>query len=533
MHNKFLVFALLAQMGTVAANAQQLVMKTKNGGIFPITSSVTADGKGRLLVASSEYDEEDNLVAGKMSIYNTDMQEEVSGILPIENYVTRNVAMKAKTDVKASDLVVQRDVFYKNLYTCDHLLKWYNIDANTDEGMLEFLKLTYGDPMPTGTIYTWEGSEDIASWQEFSGLKYKTFNSVPAGVIITIEYTCNSEGAILAMRDGWWNNLDGDIPEKYTLENGTHTITAVLNKYSAEAIQNRGLIITGEGYTINKVTIGEDENAEYPEYWVACEDINGRKGFARIQYNDGFFEPEMFGQRFPRQMYFVEDDCVMSAEYYYDVNMWRVNDLVNPKDLAWTPVPDGESREYTESNYLIGLRIYDIDNGDNNVDTKETYVTQTLFNQDTDWEYVVAAFDPAYPVEMVTSDYVSYEGVDEDGNIVVSAFMPDPNITPAKINCIKVMNNKGDCVSTLPMFSRGNGKDDVEDLKVYIINGKAYYVVEEYIDDTDYESLYSFDSATRSFSAVRRTQVAVRQQEVKHEIVEKKVKNGVIRMYKK
>lgn len=107
----------------------------------------------------------------------------------------------------------------------------------------------------------WTGSFNGASWAGNQDLAWGGYDwsSVKPGTIVRFYYTKNTAGAwaCISLRHGQdWGSLPDPIPGQYDLDGDTGkvevTFTSAVLK---DIVDNGGLVITGDNYTLTKVTI--------------------------------------------------------------------------------------------------------------------------------------------------------------------------------------------------------------------------------------------------------------------------------------
>lgn len=102
----------------------------------------------------------------------------------------------------------------------------------------------------------WNGNQDLA-WGGFD------WTTVPAGSKVSFYYKKNNPGSwgCISLRHGdSWGNLPAPIPGQYDLD-GDEGVLAVIftQEVLDDIIANGGLVITGDNYTLSKITIPSPE----------------------------------------------------------------------------------------------------------------------------------------------------------------------------------------------------------------------------------------------------------------------------------
>ena len=107
----------------------------------------------------------------------------------------------------------------------------------------------------------WTGSFNGAGWAGNQDLAWGGYDwsTVKAGTIVRFYYTKNTAGkwACISLRHGQgWGNLPDPIPGQYDLDGDTGKVEATFTSaVLKDIVDNGGLVITGDNYTLTKVTI--------------------------------------------------------------------------------------------------------------------------------------------------------------------------------------------------------------------------------------------------------------------------------------
>lgn len=107
----------------------------------------------------------------------------------------------------------------------------------------------------------WTGSFNGAGWAGNKDLAWGGYdwNSVKPGTIVRFYYTKNTAGAwaCISLRHGQdWGNLPDPISGQYDLDGDTGKVEVTFtNAVLKDLVDNGGLVITGDNYTLTKVTI--------------------------------------------------------------------------------------------------------------------------------------------------------------------------------------------------------------------------------------------------------------------------------------
>ncbi len=129
----------------------------------------------------------------------------------------------------------------------------------------------------------WEGMWENPSWGGNQDLAWDGFDwsQVPAGAILTLYMTPmvpDGEWWCVSLRHGdGWGNLPDPIPGQYdTPEKGILAVELTANVL-ADLVDKGGLVITGQNYVLNKVTV-EWENSLETVVWTGPWVNNGWEG---------------------------------------------------------------------------------------------------------------------------------------------------------------------------------------------------------------------------------------------------------------
>lgn len=131
----------------------------------------------------------------------------------------------------------------------------------------------------------WGGNQDLA-WGGFD------WSSVPAGAIMTVYMTptvADGEWWCLSLRHGdGWGNLPDPVPGQYDMpENGIVAVELTQNVLD-DLVANGGLVITGQGYVLNKVTIEWENSLEVDVFGPINQDLGTWSVNYELKPNDAF-----------------------------------------------------------------------------------------------------------------------------------------------------------------------------------------------------------------------------------------------------
>lgn len=391
---KLLTIIALGLIGTTAAKAQQLVLRTM-GGFKPVPASVTCDGKGRIAVISEDNDDDEVSI----TILNRDLQTEAE--IKAASYGISYAVHQYTTTLKISDFVTVESRM---------------VDQETEQYSFENLQTLTGIAIQDKETFR----NAISSYSQLSGLDF---------------FDC-------------------------------------------------------QGYDYCVVDTTD---------------------------NNSYYEYQMYGKAFPRYFYAAKNNTVYSVSLYYNINTDQLNAFSNDMrgyveknsdKLTWTKENE-EPEMFKEYFDVVGTRIFSIDNGDNNVDVKDIYTTQNLFNNDDKWEYIVQAYEPSLSTTAPRMN-VGWNMMFNAGMVRFWGWMPDGEAP--EVNCLKIMSQDGTCLGVLNFPDVDLKSGSKEDLKIFIINGKPHFLIEteEYEDNkhTSFAYLYSYDSESNSIHLIERTPIA-------------------------
>lgn len=221
--------------------------------------------------------------------------------------------------------------------------------------------------------------------------------------------------------------------------------------------------------------------------WFAFTDFKGNP--ALIESNKYFHYPKSMGYKYPNG-------------YYWALVDGKVH-LIKPsygtfvgENIEWSKV-EGSEYTMTISDDIEGTEFYDMDNSAN-ADWKFSF-SQTLFNDDDQWEYAVRQ----YKVVDITDDnrgYSDYYRVDDE-----HIYMRRPAGQTYETDKCVVMNDAGNVCYTLTGGYKNLGYfGGDEGYWVCRMNGKNYLVGNVYENGEDWEVLYEIEKESSSIREVTR-----------------------------
>lgn len=270
--------------------------------------------------------------------------------------------------------------------------------------------------------------------------------------------------------------------KKASSEYRSYTESATVKPTGATITESRNEDFTVDGNTITATDLNSMiqklsscfEGYDYDFYGFT--DSEGRLSCWSPQLSY-FFYQQWLGTMYPEMYYAIIDGKVNEVHVSYE--------LVFDIDKAqWTPMD--KEREGT---HLQGIETFYFYDYDANIFNDESITfTQTLFNEDDKWEYLVPQLGP---VEKHIGDYWQWDR-NEDGVVLrrdVSESQPTIGYT--------IYNEDGNVVASIPF----NGTYLYD---VYKLGGNVY-LKSSYHNDI----LYKYDPKTTSIKEVNRTEAKV------------------------
>lgn len=190
-----------------------------------------------------------------------------------------------------------------------------------------------------------------------------------------------------------------------------------------------------------------------------------------------FHKESKYGKAYPDFYFSLIDGMVRSVGVEY-------RDTISQADIDnanWQIVSGSESSD-TYLGHPFYLNGYDFDN---NKDIVGAYISQTFFNDDDKWEYVV----PKYGKIIKNIGNVFTQGESSDGVLYCRSISESQEILG-----VAIYNEDGVEIAAIPEF--GNGTD----LVVYILGGNTYFYSPWYP-----QILYKYDRTNTSVQEVFRS----------------------------
>lgn len=215
--------------------------------------------------------------------------------------------------------------------------------------------------------------------------------------------------------------------------------------------------------------------------WVGFTDYKGRTSCWSPD-RTSCFASEWLGTSYPQDYFYIEDEHVKGIEVRYKPDF----DQTAIDNAQWTIEGDVDENEYDDSPESFCYSDYDT----NLAFDAYTRCTQTLFNDDDKWEYIVPKRGA------IKKDVGNYEisGSSEDGFILVRRVFEARPMTGFDIK-----NEDGETVASI------NEGREIYD--VYKFGGNIYLYI--WYQDADYNSdyiLYKYDPKSTGIKEVSRSE---------------------------
>lgn len=208
----------------------------------------------------------------------------------------------------------------------------------------------------------------------------------------------------------------------------------------------------------------------------------------------GYFYPKWFGTKYPQRYYSTWDgEEVLMKNIKYD--------FVYPEDkLVWVKNEDTEQiiEEGTThgSDYIPAIRDFEFTDYDNGSQGTLLFVSQTLFNDDNDWEIVVPDIGGS-----IRQNTPFFSGETEDGIVLTREVYYEP--------CIIAFNFISENGEVLFQIKATDGQSHLFLDDVWKLNGKLYAHCEEQVLDADnnychYDIIYEINTETNSVKMMQK-----------------------------
>lgn len=204
-----------------------------------------------------------------------------------------------------------------------------------------------------------------------------------------------------------------------------------------------------------------------------------------------------------------EDGKVFRSSWYF-LSWESTIEFVNEDALAWATI----SEELCETGYVEDLEYYNFDNSTNSADM-DFEISQTLFNDDPKWEYVVKKYGP---LEIAYFGYRIDEFDDNGRAIICRTARYEPSIEG-----FSIMNEDG---AEVGVIAKPEGESYLSLYDVVVIGNKKYLRA----DGFDYYYLFDLDNLGSAALVVERkdNMRVVSQGDVVEIILPKNAANGEV-----
>lgn len=208
--------------------------------------------------------------------------------------------------------------------------------------------------------------------------------------------------------------------------------------------------------------------------------IDQKGNISCFGYKQYCWNEEVLGKKYPEEYYTIIDGTV------YKVGVWRYKYTFNQADIdnaEWKPESESESESCGVGYIEFGFHDYDI----NMLYGCTPYLTQTIFNDDDKWEYLLPKFGP---VEKTVEEW-SIEGTDSSLGVKLRRYVSERQECIGSI----IYNEDGTEVGTLD----GTGYE----VYLYKVGGAYFISSRTRTDDGHYgEIFYKYDRTTTSVKKI-------------------------------
>lgn len=219
------------------------------------------------------------------------------------------------------------------------------------------------------------------------------------------------------------------------------------------------------------------------EYAFAFTDFKGNPAFMTYTPNSYAFKyPKALGYKYPLNAFYV----LIDGKVYYIYGSQRYGQVIGD-NVEWFPVggtfETWEATDYVEDE----IELYDLDNATQWEDWEMGY-TQTLFNDDDKWEFIVIQQKIVdIPDE---GKYIIHEEERDNGTLYIRRTSGEEGV----VDKIAIMNEDGNVCYALDMCP--------ED--IYRIDGKIYMMGEIKENGKYWDVLYELEKGTANVREVTR-----------------------------
>lgn len=228
------------------------------------------------------------------------------------------------------------------------------------------------------------------------------------------------------------------------------------------------------------------QDAFYPTF--------GGEPFGCNDYNLGyyFYDYGNNGTKYPRTFYFLNDDgkAYYADGVYYEIEISRKNYKYSDTPFDAYSYSGGTIINSGYQDLTLPYEAYNY-----------LFITQTLYNDDSNWEYWLETVDI-----VLSEEYTSFDWSTDD-SILVRRY--DRNLKKATL-----VNDKGDVLLEIPVEQKdGYNAFDIDIVHIHCETQELLVVTADYAQyDDDYSNykyvttIYSLDKGTTSVRAIARTE---------------------------
>ncbi len=166
-------------------------------------------------------------------------------------------------------------------------------------------------------------------------------------------------------------------------------------------------------------------------------------------------------------------------------------------DVDYTTEVFFENSEYNNSP-VTGMPLIDYDQG--STSARNITLTQTLFNDDADFEYLCPIYGDAI-INGSDPSYINYERLLDFGYFAYECGVYEKQITPGGIVGFSIKNQAGQDIQTV-RFDNSYKATDLSFLSLIVIGGKTYLSCSVKGDDASYSLLYEINNTNSSVKQV-------------------------------
>lgn len=237
-------------------------------------------------------------------------------------------------------------------------------------------------------------------------------------------------------------------------------------------------ILNNNGEKIQASSMGEMIQKLKEEWWEReyTGFIDHKGNISCYTADNGFYYPEYLGSTYPDEYYSIIDGYVTKIRCDYEL-------VIDAESADWQVFEDVSIFPLSRCEYYD---FYDYDT--NNTTDKSFMFSQTLFNDDNKWEYIVPLYGSAIKT---AGDYWQY-GSNDKGLV----FKRNARETYS-LKGYAIYNEDGNMVAQID--TRIEGEEGTIDY-ICIIGGNIYF--KGYVNS--YDILYKYDRSTTSIQEVAR-----------------------------